>query len=283
MPTASNAFSSSITWSGEPRTTWRRVVASPVPKKILELDTVRALLDAGFVVVAAGGGGPGWGPPVFEGPRPDVGEDRGGQADVGQHRLAAEVAARHQQVARLLAEEGDSDIGPDRRPTGPAGGAVEARGHIDGDNGKARAVDGGGEIGREVAGKACPEKCIDEEFRLADVNSLLDGALPAPGHVGPIALESRGAPEQRRQCGLGLVRIDHRRVLETGFLEGGVDLSRRQVNLHHRLAELLADDGEPFGEFVVATVDALVRIYARTIEKRWRFPDQPLEKVRHFA
>lgn len=36
---------------------WRRVVASPVPKEILELGAVRSLLDAGFVVVAAGGGG----------------------------------------------------------------------------------------------------------------------------------------------------------------------------------------------------------------------------------
>jgi carbamate kinase len=36
---------------------WRRVVASPAPKKILELDAVKALLDANFVVVAAGGGG----------------------------------------------------------------------------------------------------------------------------------------------------------------------------------------------------------------------------------
>jgi carbamate kinase len=36
---------------------WRRVVASPVPKKILELDAVKRLLDVGFVVIAAGGGG----------------------------------------------------------------------------------------------------------------------------------------------------------------------------------------------------------------------------------
>jgi carbamate kinase len=36
---------------------WRRIVASPAPKAILDLDAVRSLLDAGFVVVAAGGGG----------------------------------------------------------------------------------------------------------------------------------------------------------------------------------------------------------------------------------
>ena len=36
---------------------WRRVVASPQPKAILELEAVKGLLDAGFVVVAGGGGG----------------------------------------------------------------------------------------------------------------------------------------------------------------------------------------------------------------------------------
>src|SRR5204862_935076 len=36
---------------------WRRTVASPRPKKIVETETIRALLDSGAVVVAAGGGG----------------------------------------------------------------------------------------------------------------------------------------------------------------------------------------------------------------------------------
>lgn len=36
---------------------WRRVVASPHPQRIHELEAIRACLDAGFVVIAAGGGG----------------------------------------------------------------------------------------------------------------------------------------------------------------------------------------------------------------------------------
>ena len=36
---------------------WRRVVASPLPKEIVELDTVTALLNAGVIVITAGGGG----------------------------------------------------------------------------------------------------------------------------------------------------------------------------------------------------------------------------------
>jgi carbamate kinase len=36
---------------------WRRVVASPLPKEIVELDTVKTLIQAGIVVITVGGGG----------------------------------------------------------------------------------------------------------------------------------------------------------------------------------------------------------------------------------
>lgn len=36
---------------------WRRVVASPWPKEVVELDSVQALIDAGVVVITVGGGG----------------------------------------------------------------------------------------------------------------------------------------------------------------------------------------------------------------------------------
>jgi len=36
---------------------WRRVVPSPLPKEIVELDSVKALIDAGVIVITVGGGG----------------------------------------------------------------------------------------------------------------------------------------------------------------------------------------------------------------------------------
>ncbi len=65
---------------------WRRVVASPVPKAILDLDAVRSLLDAGFVVVAAGGGGIA----VIEDPNGDI----FGASAVVDKDLASSLLAR---------------------------------------------------------------------------------------------------------------------------------------------------------------------------------------------
>ncbi|MFC5999380.1 carbamate kinase [Quadrisphaera sp. GCM10027208] len=45
------------TWEDRGERGWRRVVASPEPLEVLDAPVVRALLDAGMIVVANGGGG----------------------------------------------------------------------------------------------------------------------------------------------------------------------------------------------------------------------------------
>ncbi len=69
---------------------WRRVVASPVPQRILELEAIKSLIDAGFIVVAAGGGGI----PVTQ---TDAGEVTGVEAvidkDLGTAILASALGA----------------------------------------------------------------------------------------------------------------------------------------------------------------------------------------------
>lgn len=44
-------------WSDRGARGWRRMVASPEPREIVDGPAIRALVDAGFVVVAGGGGG----------------------------------------------------------------------------------------------------------------------------------------------------------------------------------------------------------------------------------
>jgi len=44
-------------WEDRGERGWRRVVASPEPREVLDADAARALMDAGYVVVCGGGGG----------------------------------------------------------------------------------------------------------------------------------------------------------------------------------------------------------------------------------
>ncbi|MFH1726113.1 MAG: carbamate kinase [Elusimicrobiota bacterium] len=65
---------------------WRRVVASPIPKKIVEFDAIENLVKSGFVVVAVGGGGI----PVVE----DAGGILTGAAAVIDKDFASSLLAR---------------------------------------------------------------------------------------------------------------------------------------------------------------------------------------------
>src|SRR5262245_5548164 len=78
------------TWEDRGEKGWRRVVASPEPLEILDASSVQALIEAGFVVIANGGGGI----PVV---REDDGSLRGVEAvidkDLGAALLGQEIGA----------------------------------------------------------------------------------------------------------------------------------------------------------------------------------------------
>lgn len=106
---------------------WRRVVASPDPKEIVEGEAIRALVDRGVLVIAAGGGGV----PVAP---DDSGKLRGVEAvvdkDLASALLAADIAAR---ALVLLTDVDRVYIGydtPDQRPLDRMT-VKEARAHLD--------------------------------------------------------------------------------------------------------------------------------------------------------
>ena len=89
---------------------WRRVVPSPLPKKIVEIDVIRELAHAGRVVVACGGGGI----PVIE----DERGDRCSVEAVIDKDLASSLLARAMHADTLILPTGVEKVALDfNQPT----------------------------------------------------------------------------------------------------------------------------------------------------------------------
>ena len=91
------------TWEDRGERGWRRVVASPDPLEVLETGTIRTLVDAGYVVVAAGGGG-------IPGVREPSGRLSGIEADIDKDLTAALLGAALEVDALVIATDVDHAI-----------------------------------------------------------------------------------------------------------------------------------------------------------------------------
>ena len=149
---------------------WRRVVPSPRPKEIVELDAIRTLVQEGFLVVAAGGGGI---PVVRE---PD-GSLRGVEAVVDKDLTSALIArafdadlfliatgvrgvalnyGRPDQrwVERMTAEDARAYMAEGQFPPGSMGPKIEAALEYLGGGGKEVVIASVDDLAEAVRGKA---------------------------------------------------------------------------------------------------------------------------------
>ena len=120
---------------------WRRVVASPHPLRIMEEDAIRALLDAGVVVIACGGGGipVAWEGDALVGVEGVVDKDLASSLlarDLGANRLIMvtsvdRVALRYGRpderwLDRMTLEEARAGLAAGEFPPGSMGPKIEA-------------------------------------------------------------------------------------------------------------------------------------------------------------
>ena len=103
------------TWQDRGERGWRRVVASPEPLEILDAPAARALVDAGFVVVAAGGGGI----PVV---RDEDGSVRGVEAVIDKDLAAAVLGRALGADVLVIATDVEAAVVDYGRPTARAVG-----------------------------------------------------------------------------------------------------------------------------------------------------------------
>jgi carbamate kinase len=145
---------------------WRRVVPSPEPRRIVELEAIRTLVDAGMIVVCVGGGGV----PVIA---DEHGALHGVEAvidkDLSAALLARELGAdvlllltdvpsieldRGQPTARPLVSATPSQLAELRLPAGSMGPKAEAAGRFVRETGGTAAIGAPGDAAAILAGRA---------------------------------------------------------------------------------------------------------------------------------
>jgi carbamate kinase len=166
------------TWQDRGVKGWRRVVASPEPREILDAAAVHALVGAGFVVVASGGGGV----PVVREPAGLRGVEAVIDKDLGAALLArtvhADVLVIATDVPNAVLRFGTPDAEPVGRVDVRRMRALAAEGHF-----------AGGSMGPKVEA-ACR---FVEQGGTRAVISTLDAILEAvAGHTGTVVV-----PENR--------------------------------------------------------------------------------------
>jgi carbamate kinase len=159
---------------------WRRVVPSPEPRDIVELEDIRLLVDRGAMVICAGGGGI----PVVRDPD---GSLRGVEAVVDKDLTAALLATRLDADALLLLTDVanvELNYGtPGARAIGAAS-VAQMRDHSF----------AAGSMGPKVAA-AC--RFVEDTGGQAAIGRLQDAALLLSGAVGTLITARGGSPAER--------------------------------------------------------------------------------------
>ena len=152
-------------WKIEPDgESWRRVVPSPQPQTIVQLPAIRQLVDSGFLVVCAGGGGI----PVVE----DDGGHRGVEAVIDKDLCSARLAADLGAEVLVLATDVDAvylDWGGDNERALGRIGVGQLRSHDFADGSMGPKVEAACRMVEETGGRAAIGS-------LNDLPGLLDGS-----------------------------------------------------------------------------------------------------------
>jgi carbamate kinase len=168
-------------WQDRGAKGWRRVVASPEPRRMIDFHAVKTLVDNGFVVIAAGGGGI---PCVRE---PD-GSVRGVSAVIDKDLTAALFAGQIEADLLMIATDVEAAVlrygTPQAEPIGQVAAArmreYAAQGHF-----------AGGSMGPKVEAACRFVEAGGERSIIAKLDQL---DLAVRGQTGTVVVPDRDAP-----------------------------------------------------------------------------------------